>query len=585
MIQEMAYVGNTEALCQAIVDHDVEQVKEWLSQDGSDPNRRDYTGRTPLHLATMSSTPEIVQCLVDHGARLISRLADGRTALHLAAARGDVDIIRILLHKSEQNEEEETRKEKDKKANPNEIKDDDDGGSDDSEDADMVSNSSDSLDGDNTSYATGSFVNVNKRSEDASPGDIPEDGTDLEPDIYDVNILAWDNHTSPLHLAIVNGHVAAVEELVSSFGADALLPIKLLNHHDKSPRAAILTLVLALRLPIEQAKEMTVKLLQLGASPAQADLNQHTALHYFSAFEEYTDILDVFLQHDQPSVQRALDFVALTHHASNVKSPLKTAIEHKNVVGALKLLEAGAKPEIQYEDYIKQAQIAVPYLRNRSSESNQNNFSASVEQPIITAVQNHLPSVAIELLASGADANTLSIPGHTALIRDTWQGTGTALLDCVQERLAHLRQYNGGRIQSKPPTPLHLDDSTYLKEFSEDTYQMWVASRALRAERARYKTEKEEYDRLLKNAGNRKGLEEKKAVIDDLTNEYQALETMLIEKGAKKFVELHPQKNKPPQRPNNSHNRQPANSQAFKIKFTFQAPDLTDAKKEGYIQL
>lgn len=580
----MAYVGNTEGLCQAIVDHDAEQVKEWLSQDGSDPNRRDYTGRTPLHLATMTSTPEIVRYLVDHGARLISRLADGRTALHLAAARGDVDILRILLNKSEENEEEEARKEQDlKKANSKEIKSDDNN---DSDDADMISNSStENLDADDTSYATGSFVNVKKRSEDQTADVIPDDENELEPDIYDINILAWDNHTSPLHLAIINGHVAAVEELVSSFGADVLLPVKLLNDYDQSPRAAILTLVLSLRLPIEQAKAMTTKLLQLGASPAQADLKQNTALHYFSAFKEYTDILDIFLQHDQPSVQRALDVISITNYSSRVLSPLTTAIGQRNIIGALKLLEAGAKPEIKYEDYIKQAKIMTPHVQNLSPEANENNFSRYVEQPIIFAAQTQQPTVAIKLLTFGVNPNILSIAGRTALIDDYWQGNGTTLLDCVQERLGHLRKYKGEVFQRDPLLSLHPEDGTYLKEFPEGSYQMWVGSRALKAERAKCKVEKAEFDRQLKVAANRKGLQEKRDAINALADEYQTLETMLIEKGAKKFLELHPHKTKLPQMPGNSYNYKPGEPQPFKVSFTFNTPDLTETKKEGYIQL
>lgn len=58
----------------------------------------------------MASTPEIVQCLIDNGARLIARLVDGRTALHIAAARGNVEMVNALMQQSEANEEEEERK-------------------------------------------------------------------------------------------------------------------------------------------------------------------------------------------------------------------------------------------------------------------------------------------------------------------------------------------------------------------------------------------------------------------------------------------------------------------------------------------
>jgi hypothetical protein len=108
---EMAYIGNTAALCQAIVDGDLEQVQDWLSQEGADPDRRDYTGRTPLHLAVMSSTPQVVQSLIDAGARITSRLFDGKTALHLAAMRGEAAMVKALLIKSEANEEKESDKE------------------------------------------------------------------------------------------------------------------------------------------------------------------------------------------------------------------------------------------------------------------------------------------------------------------------------------------------------------------------------------------------------------------------------------------------------------------------------------------
>ena len=112
----MAYIGDTFRLCQAIVDNDLEHVQDWCSQEGVDVNRRDYTGRTPLHLAVMTSTFEIVQCLIKHGARLIARLVDGRTALHIAAARGNVEMVRALMDRSLANEEEEEEREEARRA-------------------------------------------------------------------------------------------------------------------------------------------------------------------------------------------------------------------------------------------------------------------------------------------------------------------------------------------------------------------------------------------------------------------------------------------------------------------------------------
>jgi len=113
---------------------------------------------------------------------------------------------------------------------------------------------------------------------------------------------------------------------------------------------------------------------------------------------------------------------------------------------------------------------------------------------------------------------------------------------------------------------------------------MWTGSRSLRAERAKDKATKEDFERQLKAAESRKGLQEKMDVVNDLADEYQTLETMLMEKGAKKFVELYPQKIKLPQIPT-SYNHQPTKPQPFKVSFTFKTPDLTETKKDGYVQL
>jgi ankyrin repeat protein len=234
---EMAYIGNLASLCEAIVDDDLDLVKDWLAQEGADANQRDHTGRTALHLAVICSTSQIVRCLVNHGCRLVSRLADGRTALHLAAARGDIDILKAIMEKSEANEAEEEMKQirrKDAKANKEAQESNliiDMGKEDGSDEGELV-DEDDSEDG-VQSIATGSFVKIDHSKAEKEGENLPEDENEDDPDFYDVNVLAWDSKVSPLHLAIANGHTDAVLELCQTFGADALLPIKLLNDHDK----------------------------------------------------------------------------------------------------------------------------------------------------------------------------------------------------------------------------------------------------------------------------------------------------------------------------------------------------------------
>ncbi len=54
---------------------------------------------------------------------------------------------------------------------------------------------------------------------------VPEDSAE-DPDIYEVDVIAWDYGLSPLHLAILNGHFEIIDLLVSEYGADVLLPVK-----------------------------------------------------------------------------------------------------------------------------------------------------------------------------------------------------------------------------------------------------------------------------------------------------------------------------------------------------------------------
>lgn len=72
-----------------------------------------------------------------------------------------------------------------------------------------------------------------------------------------------------------------VKLLCQEFGSDSLLPIKIGDGSYGNPNTAILTLVLALALPLEKAIRMCETLLDLGATSSQADAEGITAFHRY----------------------------------------------------------------------------------------------------------------------------------------------------------------------------------------------------------------------------------------------------------------------------------------------------------------
>lgn len=564
---EMAYIGNTERLCHAIVDHDLEAVKDWLRT--GDPNSRDYTGRAPLHLACMTSSPEIVQCLVDHGARLTARIADGRTSLHIAAARGSVAMVRILLHKSEENEAEEDRKTELRKAKTEQAVDGD------IEISHM----------DDASSTTESFVQVEKDPESADAAEkIPEDEGELGPDIYDVNVVSWDSRTSPLHLAILHGHIDVMEELVSSFGAEVLLPIKLLKTYDNSPRAAILTLVLALRLPLEQAKEMTAKLLQLGAMPTQADLDQNTPLHYIAA-TSFHELIDIFLNYNRPATEKALNHICTNGRSWNpdMYSTLMVSIAAKDTVSSIKLLEHGAAPFITYENWFKSAVATMPSYRRSQTDWNMRMFRQDMKQPVIQAVEEELPNVVLEILKRGADPNILHPIGYEVRddeYRRDYQ-VGMALLDTVRDKLKKLRECKNEAPDFRTPRQLE-PEKVYLDGLEEGSYKMWVAKEQLQDADFEYKKEQKSYADRIRQLKEKKGVQEKEAALNHLIQGFETVERTLLNMKAKTFREMYPEIEEPKQ---GEYSPSPYRPEPFKLKFDFHVPDLTDEKREGYFKL
>ncbi|PYI20190.1 ankyrin repeat protein [Aspergillus violaceofuscus CBS 115571] len=557
---DMAYLGHTEVLCQAIVDCDLEKVRECVSTDTLSMNSRDCTGRTPLHLACMSSTPAIVQCLVDHGARLVSRLADGRSALHLAAARGSVDMVRILLTKSDQNEGEAESLKVNEENDPSPA-----------EEA--------------QSFTTGSFVKVDKNVDTDIDDPLPIEDAEDEPDVYDINAASWDSRTTALHLAILNGHADVVHELVSSFGADVLLPVKLVHDYDNSPKAAILNLVLTLNLLPTEATTMTEALLKLGASPTQADMDNTTPLTYVVA-SWYNNLLDVFMSYSAPATRKAINYFTCRGSSwyPKILTPLIASISSRNREGAQKLLLAGASPSIQFEQFVKPGQGAYEQLRDRSNDRLKEIFRYRLTQPIMLAIQQDLPLLALELLELGADANTLTPEAYRAQDEDYQlrsNGDGVSLLDCVRNKLKAFRAYPEDESQQRCWQTYSFDND-YLSDLTENTYQRW-STKSLVWDAKNQNRAGKRFGRKFNNQGRQEnGQAEKDLAVQALISDFETLEAALISKGGKPIHELCPDLVEFRE----ESTKEPKKLRPFEPEFQFpNVRDMTDKKQEAYVKL
>jgi ankyrin repeat protein len=531
---DMAYVGNTQLLCQAIVDQDLHFVEQWLNQEGNDPSTRDHTGRCPLHLAVASSTLEIVQCLIDHGARLVARLVDGKTALHLACLRGDPRMVAALLKKSEANEEEEANKTDAKRKlrlAAKETQNTKDSSSTTAQDTAFEMVDEFDAESDVDAMTDGSMVNIKTPDTNAEEKlDVQDDDS---PDVYDVNVLTWDTPTSPLHLAILNGHLDVVQCLVEEFGANVLLPMVLPSPYGRgAPGGALLTLTLATKLPLDKAKEMTHLLFKLGASCAQADSKRKTALE--CCVSSAPALLQTYLDADPTGAARALKHVTVQGSPYNVdvSSPLMAAISNEDTETALRLLSAGARADIPLEAFLKGIDTATKHQ-----------FEEKVQQPVILAVEEDMPSIAAALVEHhGIDCNTITNNSwrmvHSSYDRNQ---TGETLLDLVKNKVEQLRDWKYERPKHVAPHPLK-DDSEYLGDYPIGTYQFWSASEQLKLAKSTYDHEWKSYVREAQRiADEENGLEEKQAAIYDKLDQFRKLETLLEKRSAKTFKELHPE--------------------------------------------
>lgn len=563
---EMAYVGNTQMLNQAIVDCDLDCVESWCLQEGNDINTRDYTGRTPLHLAIMCSSLQAVQLLINHGARLTARVIDGRNCLHLAAQQGKNDVLKALLLKSKcrftsvsictnptgsQNEtlnEERQALKRQKEPAISSAKSatkpsDFDGGSSDGESLSSGSDDDDDDDDESEGRTTqGSFVVVGGGS--VKMHDALEDDEN-EPDILEVDAVAWDTGAAALHFAICGGFLNTVRLLIDEYGADLKFPIKVVLHEIYGqPKQAILSLVLAaIALPADTAQAVVRLLLELGATTSQADLKGRTVLQYFT--RSPPELIDLLFEIDGPSARAALQHVSFDQSWSRTPvNPLILAIKSRDIEMVRKLLSHGASPTVAFDDWLSTLFSVDQYAKNRTTEENRINFELNCVQPIITAANIEEPEMIRCLVQAGADVNAIDRAGNSILRSSMAMYShqkGRTAMDYVQERIQKLK--NHVEVKHRPQKPEHLEsDDHYLGAFTPGTYRHFAAFSSLQQKKQQSARAEIQYRKDLADLDNR-GEHEKELAVQSLIREYEAVEAALLTAGAKTFKELHPNVN------------------------------------------
>lgn len=82
------------AFCKAIIQGDIDMVKKMIAE-GQDVNKRSL-GKTPAHYAARYNKPEILKVLIEHGANLRKRCAQGYTVKKYAELADAQEVIEVL---------------------------------------------------------------------------------------------------------------------------------------------------------------------------------------------------------------------------------------------------------------------------------------------------------------------------------------------------------------------------------------------------------------------------------------------------------------------------------------------------------
>ncbi|KAK7044109.1 hypothetical protein VNI00_007826 [Paramarasmius palmivorus] len=363
---EHVYIGPTEKFFAAIVAGDSAAVTK-MTEAGIDVTKRDHVGRMPLHVAVMAKQGEIACYLIDNGARITSRLADGRTALHLAAKLDMVDVVKKLLERSKINEEllkkdggsdedgdvkmkdqasERPSSEDDWSSDSNGVisMDEDDTG--DGDDEDEGDEGSDDVDDDDDDEENSPKKKTEEPAQTpAESGALPEDEDD-EPDVFDINAPDWDFAFTPLAYAIIFASMPTIEVLIEA-GSDVTLATQ--AKYGNAPALHPLTLTMY-RDDEEEASKVAERLILAGANSSTADDSLRTI--FMKMIDANKAKIILTLLRVDPKALAVINFPSIDSRYWNAQArfPLVASIQNTGYPALAALIACGAKLVFEERD-------------------------------------------------------------------------------------------------------------------------------------------------------------------------------------------------------------------------------------------
>jgi len=359
---EQVYIPPAAQLFQAIVIHDRAIVQRLLKADDAAVNvhQRDHVGRTVLHVAIMVKAVDIAEDLIDAGARITARLADGRTPLHLAAQYDLTSLVDKLLERSKKNEKGLENKHETEAAPaeaPGRLSSEDDWSSHDDEDVVVsVSEGEEGEENDSGDCQPASKAKASGGESQPEQEDLPDDKKD-EPDIIDINAHDWDFGFTALCYVVLFGSQPTLTALLAA-GADPKLPT------NPSPSNSYLATTFhpltltVIRKDDTEACGIAESLIKAGATSTTADDAVRTIFHYIVGSGR-ARLVETILRCD-PDVSKVINLPYLQWR--NVVFPVVTAVQKRHYATLVQLIAHGAKLQLEESDVTKARDAAYVLL-------------------------------------------------------------------------------------------------------------------------------------------------------------------------------------------------------------------------------